>query len=71
MVLMLWSLFEEMLSLVMSPNIYAASFVNFYLCLTPQDVLEYWVKGPTTLLGMVSKFLSASFFKAMSKELNG
>ena len=71
MVLMLWPLFEETLSLDMSPKIYVASFGNFYLYLTSQDVLEYWVKGPTTLLGMVSKFLSALFFKVMSKELNG
>ena len=40
-ILTLWSLFKETLSLDMFPKIYVTSFGNFYLCLTHQYVLKY------------------------------
>ena len=65
MILMLWSLFEERLSSKMSPKYMCPLLEIFYVFLTHQYVLEYWVKWSTALLGMVSKFLSAMLSKVM------
>ena len=63
--LMLWRLFEETLSSDMSRKVYVSSFGNFFLCLTHQYMIKFWVKGSTAMLSMVSRFLSALFSKVM------
>ena len=55
----------------MYPNIYVASFGDFYFSRRHQYVLKYWIQELTAVLGMALKFMSALFFKAMQKELNG
>ena len=53
----------------MSPKIYVASFEYFHLCLLPQYVLGYWVKGSTTGARYGQEIPACFFFQGHIKGI--